>query len=219
MSAEGGVRAAIFDFDGTLADSMYLWDDLPCELIRRHGGTPPADLAHAIAPLVLDDALEWIRDNCLPQLSVEQIRKELYDEITQHYQRIVPPKPGAKATLERLKARGVRMCVLSATDSELVCAALERFGFMDMFEFVAYSDDWGGKAYPECYLAAARRLGAEPAQTLVYEDALHAARTAHAAGFRVVGVYDVHSDADWPELKRISEWHCRELGPEMGERG
>ncbi len=217
MSA--GVRAAIFDFDGTLADSMYLWDDLPRELVRRHGGTPPADLAHAIAPLVLDDALEWMRANCLPQLSVEQIRRELYAEITRHYAQIVQPKPGARAALERLRARGVRICVLSATDSELIRAALTRFGWLDMFEFVAFSDEWGGKAHPECYLAAARRLGAEPAETLVYEDALHAAQTARAAGFRVVGVYDAHSAADWEALKRIAEWHCRALSADMGELG
>lgn len=214
MSAQAGagrrVRAAIFDFDGTLADSMYLWDELPRELVRRHGGNPPAELGSIIAPMLIEETLAWMSGLCADGAAPELIKRELYEEIGRHYRCIVPEKPGARAELERVRALGVRMCVLSATDSELVCAALERLGLRDMFEFVACSDDWGGKTRPECYLAAARRLGAEPGEALVYEDALHAARTARAAGFGVVGVYDAHSAADWPELKAISDWQLGE---------
>lgn len=213
------VRAAICDFDGTLADSMYVWDEAPRALIRRHGGTPPADLSQAIAPLTIDEALGWMRDGFMPGAEVPALKRELYAAIRREYEQTVRPKPGALEAVRRMRAQGMRLCVLSATDSGMISAALGRFGILDEFEFVAFSDDWGGKTRPECYLRAAERLGARPGETVVFEDALHAARTARAAGFALAGVYDLSSAADWPELRRIADWSGLSIGDWPGPAG
>ena len=208
----GRIRAAICDFDGTLADSMYVWDEAPRALIRSHGGTPPADLAQTIAPLTIDEALGWMRDRFMPGADTCALKRELYAVIRREYEQAVQPKPGAPEAVRRMRAQGMRLCVLSATDSSMISAALRRFGILDEFEFVAFSDDWGGKTRPECFLAAAARLGARPEETVVFEDALHAARTARGVGFNVAGVYDASSAADWPELERLADWSGQLIG-------
>lgn len=205
---EANITAAIFDLDGTITDSMYLWDELPRDFISRHGGTPPADLAQIIAPMQTHETLELMH-NFLPEMSAAEIGAELNREIRWKYEHEVQLKAGVDKLIEYLRARGIRLGVLSATDSGMVSAALKRLNMLESFEFVAISEDWGGKTKPECFIASAKRLGAKPETTLVFEDALHALSTAADAGFRVVGVYDAHSAMHWQEICRRAEWHIR----------
>ena len=205
-------RAAICDFDGTIAESMHVWTDAPRDLIISHGATPPDNLLELIAPMVMEDTMSWIRDSFIPDGDIDALTEELYQTIRRMYAHEVQPKPGALDALRRMKDTGMRLCILSATGSDMVCSALERFGVLDLFEFVACSDDWGGKTHERCFLAAADKLGVRPDEAIVFEDALHAARTAKAAGFMVGGVHDWSSDADWPELRRIADWSAETLG-------
>lgn len=205
-------RAAICDFDGTIADSMYVWADAPRDLILSHGATPPANLLQIIAPMVMDDTMVWIRNNFVPGADVNALTDELYAVIRRMYQQDVQPKPGAIDAIRRMKSAGMRLCILSATATDMVRSALERFGIADAFEFIACSDDFGGKTHTRCFLAAAERLGTRPEETIVFEDVLHAAATAKSAGFIVGGVHDISSDADWPELKRIADLSAETLG-------
>lgn len=210
-------NTAILDFDGTIAESMYIWDECPGELIRRHGGTPPEDLVRAIAPMVIDEALTWMRDRCMPGAEVPELKRELYDMIAHEYAEVVKPKPGAIEAVRRMRRDGMHLCVLSATDSRMVRSALERFGILGEFEFVAFADEWGGKTHPECFLHAAKRLGSAPCDTIVFEDALHAALTAKRAGFKIAGVYDASSAHEWDELRRIADWSGELLSDWAGE--
>ena len=204
--------AAICDFDGTIADSMYIWTDAPRNLILHHGTVPPDNLLELISPMTMNETMAWIRDNFIPDADVDELTKELYRDITVMYARDVQPKTGAVDALIRMKAEGMRICILSATEEPLVLSAVKRFGIEDLFEFIACSDDWGGKTHADCFLAAAKRLNVKPNDAIVFEDALHAARTAKSAGFLIGGVYDKSQDENWQELKRISDWSGESLG-------
>ena len=204
--------AAICDFDGTIADSMYIWTYAPRNLILHHGAVPPDNMLELIAPMTMNATMVWIRDNFIPDADVDALKKELYRDIAVMYARAVQPKAGAVDALRRMKACGMRICILSATETPFVLSAVRRFGIADSFEFIACSDDWGGKTHADCFLAAAQRLNVKPSDAIVFEDALHAARTAKSAGFQIGGVYDKSQDADWPELKRISDWSGESLG-------
>ena len=100
------------------------------------------------------------------------------------------------------------MCVASATAEPLMEACLSRLGVAHYFQFLLSCETVGaGKNRPDVYFAAAERLGAEPEEIAVYEDALYAARTAKEAGFYVVGVYDDSASGHWDELKELAdEW-------------
>ena len=209
-SAELG--AYIFDFDGTLGESMYIWDELPARLVRECGATPPADLLRIIEPMVYEDAMRYISRELLPGWDAELLSARLLGMVRHEYEHVVEPKPGAVEALRALRGTGARICIVSATDSAMVRAALRRFGVEELFEFVLFADEYGGKAYPECYLEAARRLGAEPGAVAVFEDALHALRTAKRAGFYTVGLYDSHSAENWPDLRREADESYTDIG-------
>ena len=137
---------------------------------------------------------------------MSSVAEEMNGLMDRHYREDISLKPGVKAYLRRLKEKGVRMCVASATSKELVEACLKRLGAADYFEaFLSCEDVGAGKTHPDIYLEAAQRMGAKPKDAAVYEDALYAAETAKKAGFYVVGVYDENSCKTAEEKKRLED--------------
>ncbi len=205
---------AIFDLDGTLTDSMYIWDEAPRALVRRFGGTPPEDLAQTIKEMGRREASEYLigafRLDCTPERAMDAIN----DLVTEEYRDRVPMKPGADRLLARLARRGIPCAVATASEAFQARDALDRLGLWKYFRFAVSCMQYGPKTGPEVYLEAAARLGADPARTLVFEDALHAARTAKRAGFRVVGVYDPSAREDRDALKEVCDWYLPRLDDE-----
>ena len=123
-----------------------------------------------------------------------------------HYYKDIPLKKGIKEYLNELYNSGTIMCVASATAVPLIEACLKRLGIIEYFSFLLSCETLGvGKSKPDIYYEAARRLGAEPKNIAVYEDALYAALTAKKAGFYVIGVFDESSEKNFSNLKEISD--------------
>lgn len=195
-------KFAIFDMDGTLVDSMGYWKNLAAEYLGSQGIDPvPAEILERIRPMTMTQSGELFRREFG---LTGDIAAGMNAMMEAHYRRNIPLKPGVKACLEALRQRGVRMCVASATAEHLMEACLDRLGVLGYFEFLLSCETVGaGKNSPAVYYESARRLGAEPAETAVWEDALYAARTAKNAGFYVVGVYD--DSTDWAEMKQLAD--------------
>ena len=105
------------------------------------------------------------------------------------------------------------MCVATATPEPLARACLQRLGVLEDFEFLLSCDAVGaGKDRPDVFLEAARRLGAAPAETAAFEDALFALRTAKDAGFYTVGVWDASGDGHWNEVTALADETVRDWG-------
>ena len=122
-----------------------------------------------------------------------------------HYRQDVKIKPGVRDYLDALKQKGVPMCVASATAKPLVELCLETLGLKDYFRFILSCVEVGaGKNRPDVFVEAARRLGASPENCAVFEDAIYAVRSAHAAGFHVVAVKDAHNAACWDEMTALA---------------
>ena len=119
---------------------------------------------------------------------------------------------GLAALLARLADSGISCCIATASEAFQARSAMERLGLWPHFRFAVSCVQYGGKTRPDIYLEAARRLGTAPAETVVFEDALHAARTAHEAGFRVCGVWDASAEEDQAALKALADWYVRDLG-------
>ena len=136
----------------------------------------------------------------------------LNDLVTEEYRSRVPMKPGADRLLARLADSGISCCIATASEAFQARSAMERLGLWPHFRFAVSCVQYGGKTRPDIYLEAARRLGTVPAETVVFEDALHAARTAYEAGFRVCGVWDVSAEEDQAALKALADWYVRDLG-------
>ena len=204
-------EGAIFDLDGTLTDSMYIWNEAPKALVRQFGGQPPEDLAEDIKEMGRREASEYMVARFSLPCTPEQVMDGVNDLVTDEYRDRVPMKPGADVLLERLSALGVPCGIATASEAFQARDAMVRLGLWKHFLFAFSSLQYGSKRGPNLYLAAARSLGSAPARTLVFEDALHAAHTAKEAGFLVAGVYDPSAQADQEALRAVCDWYLPRL--------
>jgi len=202
------LQSAIFDMDGTLLDSMGMWRTLASVLARNHGAVPPPDLDRKVASLGLWEGTAYCREVCGLPGTVEELVQEIWGQIEGYYRHEVQPKPGLVKFLSILKMEGVWMYVATATDRPLAEAALKTAGIEGYFRGMVTTREAGQskREGPEVYERALRRLRSTKKDTVVFEDALHALRTAHDAGFRTAAVYDP-SEPDQKEMRRLAEYY------------
>lgn len=204
------LQSAIFDMDGTLLDSMGMWRTLGSVLARNHGKEAPADLDRQVASLGLWEGTAYCKEVCGLPGTVDELVSEIWGLIENFYQNHVKPKPGAVKFLSLLKMEGVWLYVATATDRPLAEAALRHAGIDGYFRGIITSKEAGQskREGPEIYERAMRRLQSNKKDTVVFEDALHALRTAKAAGFRTAAVYD-ESEPDQEEMRRLADYYIR----------
>lgn len=187
------LEGAIFDFDGTLFDTTEVWDSVGARFVRSMGQEPKPDLGARLRTMSLEDASRCCKEEYDQQISIPEVMRGFNKIIESHYFYEAQPKPGARDLVEKLHAQGVRMCVATATDRYLIEAALRRCEMEDYFSDILTCTDLGhDKNEPFIFRTALDRLGTTRETTLVFEDALHAVRTAVSDSFRVVCVFDAY---------------------------
>ena len=203
------LSGAIFDLDGTLLDSMSVWDTAGEDYLRSRGLEPREDLNEKFKAMSLYQAACYLRSAYGLPDGAEEIMDGVNRLIAHFYTNEAQPKAGVPEVLAALNKRGVKMCVASATDRPLVEAALSRCGLLGYFgEIFTCSSVGHGKDEPDIFLAALAFLRTPKNSTWVFEDALHAALTAKTAGFPVLGVYD-RSEKDQAALAGLAEVYVR----------
>ncbi len=185
------MKAAIFDMDGTLMDSMGEWNSLHYNNLISMGKTPPEDLRESTRRMKAQDAIDYVFNRFGLWDTREELVNQLYKQITIMYRERVKLKPYVIDYLHKLKKEKIPFCIATTTPRRYAIGALERQGILDLFDFVICEDDIGvDKHHPAIYQIAAKRLGFEPHDIIVFEDAYYAARTAKRAGFRVYVIAD-----------------------------
>ena len=201
------IKGAIFDLDGTLLDSMFIWDTIGEEYLRSLGKEPHEDLKETFMTLTLEEAAVYYREHYGVTLSVKEIVDGVNAMVEQTYRTKVTLKPGIAEYLAWLKENGVRMCVATVTDRYLVEETLERLGVRHYFSEIFTCAEVGfGKDKPIIYQKALEHLGTEKRDTYVFEDMLFALNTAKTDGFPTVGIYDRH-ETHQDELKELSDYY------------
>ena len=197
-------KYAIFDMDGTLIDSMIFWKNLAVEYLDSRGVKDiPEDLPERIKPMTMSESSALFRQEFGLTGDPEAEMNAMMDA---HYRNDILLKPGVREYLQMLHRKGVRMCVASATAEHLMEACLTRLGVRDYFEFLLSCETVGaGKRSPLVYHESAGRLGADPSEIAVYEDALYAVQTAKKAGYYVVGVYDESAAENWKDIENLAD--------------
>lgn len=199
------LKGAIFDFDGTLFDSMFIWDTAGEVYLRSIGIEPREDLQKVLKPMSLLQSATYIREKYVISLTVEEIMDGINSMVEDFYFNTVQPKDGVVSFLEQMKKQGVKMCIATATERYQVEAALKRGGMESFFSEIFTCTDVGhGKDEPLIFQKAMEHLGTTKADTVVFEDAYHAAKTAKADGFITVAVYDSH-ETKQVELHSVSD--------------
>ena len=205
------IRGAIFDVDGTLLDSMFIWDTIGETYLRSIGYQPKENLNETFKNMSLRQAARYYQTEYGVTQSIDEIMDGVNAMLERYYRFEVPLKPGVAELLERLRQDGVRLCIATATDRHLVEAALDRCGVLSCFGEIFTCNEVGhGKDEPDIFEAALRFLGTRREETLVFDDALYAVRTAKEAGFPVAAVYDSHERSQ-AEVRARSDLYLEDL--------
>ena len=189
------MKAIIFDMDGTLVDSLIIWDVIWDTISRKYcAGAPflpsPED-QKAVRTLPLIPAMTLLQDHYQLAPCAQDLCETINNCFLNFYQQEVMLKPGVQAFLEECKNRGIKMCVASASSAELVEVALEHCGVRSYFsQIFSCAGSGKGKEFPDIFLIARDALGESTEETWVAEDSIVALTTAKQIGMPTIGIYD-----------------------------
>ncbi len=187
--------AAIFDLDGTLLDSMYVWGQIDREFFARRGLELPSDYVRHISGLSFIDTARYTKAYLNMPESVEEICAEWMRMAAEEYALRVPLKRGAREYLNLLSQCGIPMAIATSNARQLFEPCLKRLGIWDMFSACITTDETGerDKSSGTIFRIAADRLGACPDRCCVFEDMPEGITGAKNAGMRVYCVMDAVS--------------------------
>lgn len=206
------IKGAIFDLDGTLLDSMHIWDTIAEDYLLSQGILPDSNLREAVRVMSIQQVCEHFCNVYGLPLTQQEIADGINKMIEDFYFNHAQLKDGAVEMLERLKNHGTRMCVATATDRYLVEAALNRTGIADYFgRIFTCTESGAGKDQPDIFDQALDFLGTAKNETIIFEDSLYAIKTAKAHGFIVAAFYDAVSHHQQKEIKSLADYYYRSL--------
>ena len=201
------IKGAIFDFDGTLVDSMFIWDRFGEDYLRTLGKETKENLTETFKTFTLEQAAEYYREHYGVTLSVEKIVDGVNEMVAELYRTKVTLKSGVLEFLCDLQSKGVKMCVATVTDRPIVEDVLVRLGIRDFFDGILTCAEVGyNKETPHIYRKALEILRTKKEDTVVFEDALHALMTAKNDGFTVAAVYDKHETGQ-NEMRGVADYY------------
>lgn len=206
------IQAMIFDLDGSLMDSMWVWRRIDIEYLDRFGIKAPADIQTDIGGISMHETAIYFQKRFGITDSLEQMKADWNQMAWDHYTHDVMPKKGAEDLLHECVRRGIRTGIASSNSRELVEQVVRSRGMFDLFDtIVTGSEVQRGKPQPDIYLRCARELSVEPAACLVFEDIPDGIAAAHNAGMRCIAVYDPVSEAMDKEKRRSGDGYIRDF--------
>ncbi|MDO5409041.1 MAG: HAD family phosphatase [Lachnospiraceae bacterium] len=185
---EDGFKYAIWDLDGTLLDSLSVWLTLARRYLEQLGITDiPQELEAIVDPMSLEESADYLRNRFRLPFDRTEIISQFMSLVRRLYEEEIPFFEEARNRVLSLYDRGCRMCVLTTTDTYCAAAALKRGGIWHCFEQVYTCSDLKlNKRGPEIYMETCKRMGFEPEETVIYEDADYALESAGKSGCQVI---------------------------------
>lgn len=192
----------LFDFDGTLVDSMPYYSATMLRILKENHISYPEDIIKIITPLGYNGTADYYIELGL-KLPKEEIIATIVGYLTEDYGKVIPAKSNVITVLRELKNRGAHLNVLTASPHRMLDPCLKRLGIFDLFSNVWSCEDFSTtKADPNIYKLAAEKIGVPVEQLLFLDDNYNADITAKAAGAVVCGVYDPSSEEYTAQMKR-----------------
>jgi len=186
--------AVIFDLDGSLVDSMWIWRQIDIEYLGRFGLELPETLQSEIEGMSFTETAEYIKKRFGIPDTIEQMKSDWNQMAWDKYMNEVPLKPGIPEFLEGCKANGIKLGIATSNSRELVENVAKAHNLHDYFSCIMTGCDVNkGKPAPDIYLAAAKGLGVEPERCLVFEDIIPGIQAGKSAGMEVCAVEDAYS--------------------------
>lgn len=200
------IKYAIFDMDGTLLDSMHIWDTASGAFLMMRGIIPKEfDLFRKQG---YKGGIKYMIEEYNLNMTFDEVLEGLQKILWFYYSEIAPAKDGVKDFLHALKSNGARLSVATATEKEMAETALERNGILDCFDVVLSTHNLGTSKFEPLVFDMAKEAMHAEGDVYVFEDALYAIRTAKNAGYKVVAIEDYSAEDDREEIKKLADFYA-----------
>ena len=206
------IKGVIFDMDGTLIDSMWVWEEVDVDYVKRYQLVEPEGFYEAIEGMSFTDVAKYYKKT-FPQIrdSVEQIKADWMEMGYRLYRDEVELKSGVKEFLEELKKRGIKIGIATSNDRDMTEMVLEARGILQEFDAICTSDEVKiGKPAPDVYLKAAEDLGVDPKDCLIFEDVPAALMAGKSAGMKTCAVADKFSEDQIEKKRALADYFIQD---------
>jgi len=199
-------KAVIFDLDGTLVDSMWIWEQIDIDFLKERGHELPDDLQKDIEGCSFSETAHYFKERFNLEEDIESI-KSIWIAMTEpYYKGDIKLKKGVLELLNDFKSRHIKMAIATSNSRILAESVLKENNIYDYFEVIVTSCDVKkGKPQPDVFLEAAKQIDVAPEDCLVFEDTHAGVLGGKAAGMHVIAIYDALSASYASEIKEDAD--------------
>jgi len=212
------IQAVIFDLDGSLVDSMWIWKDIDIEYLGRFQIELPPTLQTEIEGMNFIETAQYIKKRFGLPDTIEEMQAEWNRMAFQKYACEIRLKPGAGEFLEECRKRRIKLGIASSNSRELIQACMKCNQIEEYFSCImSGTDGLKGKPAPDIYLAAAKKLAVAPQNCLVFEDIVAGIQAGKHAGMRVCAVDDLYSKHQEAAKRAAADYYITDYYNIFGE--
>lgn len=205
------IDAIIFDLDGTLVDSMWMWHQIDVEYLGRFQIALPEHLQQEIEGKSFHETAVYFKEHFPIPQSLEEMKNTWNQMAWDKYEKQVPLKPGAFQFLEACRKKGIKLGIATSNSRELVTNILDTHGLHNYFSSIKTgSEVIHGKPAPDIYLAVSEELHCPPEKCLVFEDILPGIQAGQNAGMKVCAVDDFYSQPVSAQKKELADFFIKD---------
>ncbi len=206
------IKAVIFDLDGSLVDSMWIWRAIDIEYLGRFGIALPDKLQADIEGMSFSETAAYFKKRFALPDDLEKIKADWNSMAWDKYEREVPLKKGVTELLDYCKAQNIFLGIATSNSRQLVETVVQSHHLESYFDCIMTACEVEkGKPAPDIYLAVADALQVDPAECLVFEDIVPGIQAGLNAGMRVCAVYDQYSTYQDEEKRRLADYYTYEF--------
>lgn len=200
------IKAAIFDLDGTLVDSLWVWEQIDNKFLKKHGHISPPNLISEICHLSFIDTAKYFKERFNILDPIEDIMAEWNSMAFDEYSNNVFLKEGAKDFLDKLRLNNIKIGLATSNSPLLLEVVLKNNGIYEYFDTITTTSEvTRGKDHPDVYLLSSQKMNVDPSECIVFEDILAAVKGAKKANMKVYAIKDIHSASEEDAIRNTCD--------------
>ncbi|NCC55144.1 MAG: HAD family phosphatase [Erysipelotrichia bacterium] len=212
MNENKNIKACIFDLDGTLLDSMSLWQEVDRKYLARYGIHFDPKYSEEIKKMSFNESAKYFIDKFHIPRSEEEIKQDWNEMVEVEYRHHIQSKKGSYEMLEAMHFHQIKMCVATSCNKEHAKLALERLQLLPYISFILTCSEVGkNKEYPDIFHACAKKMNVKPEECFVVEDLYMALKVSKEEGFKTIGIYDHLSAHEKEAAQSVCDYYIHDF--------